>query len=173
MSLCANIAVLFVLPIPYALTIAALSVGLSDLLLHRRGLIRAVFNSAQTTIALAGAVAVMACLRGSSAPGGSQVMLLHPLATLAPLVIFPAVNVLIVSGILAIEKGQRFGFAWRENYGFWYHYLSCAMLFFVGLGLVIAVESIGYICGLVSLLILVCFRETYRLFTRAHRVQPH
>ena len=99
-------------------------------------------------------------------------MLLYPLATLVPLIIFPTENVLLVSGILAIEKGQQFRTAWRENYGFWYHYLSCAMLFFVGLGLLMAVESVGYICGLVCLLILLCLRETYRLYTHAHSVQP-
>jgi hypothetical protein len=171
MSLCANIAVLFVLPVPHALTVAAASVGLSDLLLHRRGIVRAAFNSAQTTIALGAAVAAMNYLRGATAPTGSQILLLYPLATLVPLIVFPALNVLLVSGVLAIEKGQRFWTAWRESYGFWYHYLSCAMLFFVGLGLVIAIESVGYICGLVSLLILLCFRETYRYYTRTHSVQ--
>jgi hypothetical protein len=171
MSLCANIAVLFVLPVPYALTVAALSVGISDLLLHRRGIVRAAFNSAQTTIALAAAVGAMSFLRGASTPAGSQILLLYPLASLVPLVVFPAVNVVLVSGIVALEKNQRFWTAWRENYGFWYHYLSCAMLFFLGLGLVIAIESVGYICGLVSLLILLCIKETYRFYTREHSVQ--
>ncbi|MBD3336321.1 MAG: hypothetical protein GF355_12475 [Candidatus Eisenbacteria bacterium] len=169
MSLAANIAALFVLPRGEALSIAALSVLLADLLLHRRGVLRAAFNAAQTSLSLALAGAAMDLVAGGSLPAGSQAFLLYPAAVAITLPIFCAANVIFVSLAIALESGRPFLVAWHENYGFLYHYLSCAALFFVGLGLVVTVETLGYVSGLVSLIFLIMIHNAYRFQVRRRR----
>jgi hypothetical protein len=166
MSLAINMASLFVLPLPHAVTIAAASVLFADLLLHRRGPIRANFNASQTAVAVATAGAAMQLAGMPTPPMGSRTILLYPLATLVALPVFFVVNTSLVSGVLAIVSGQSFWRAWRENYGFSYQVVNSGGLFLVGVGVVIGLEVVGYLAGLASLFFLILARDGYRLYLR-------
>jgi hypothetical protein len=154
-------AVLFVLPRATALTVVAVAVGTSDLILHGRGLLRSLFNTAQTTIALALASFSMALFGAPVDPAGSQTFLLHPLATIAPILVFSGVNTALVAGVLALESRGSFGVVWKRNYWTRQHALSTATLYFMGLGLVLSVEAVGYVVGLAYLPLLLAARATY------------
>lgn len=162
MSMAANIAVLFVLPRPHALAVAALAVVFSDVLLHKRGLTRALFNASQTTLALAAASFFMSLFNAAASPGGSQIFLLNPLATLIPLPIFLIVNTGLVSGALALEGRTNLWTIWRNNYGTSQQFLSSGLLFCMGLALVVGVESVGYVGGMVALPFLFLQKDVYQ-----------
>jgi hypothetical protein len=162
MGLAAEISAVFLLPAGHALAVVALAVLLSDLLLHHRGMARAAFNAAQTTLALGlGAMA----LRGTGSYG-TDLFLLHPMATLAVLPVFFMVNTFLVSGAISLEKGEPFWRTWKDTFGHPYHMFNTALLYVVGLGLVATLERVGYVSALFSLLILMAAREAYRLHTR-------
>ncbi len=166
MSLAVNFASFFVLPAPLVLAAGALSVGFTDLILHRRGPLRACFNAAQTVISMAAALATMRLLGGSEAIRGGAFLLRHPAASLAGPAVFLAVNTIAVAGVLSIAGRKPFGSTWRENFGFGYHFLSCAGLLLVGLSLVVATESVGYIAGLLDLFLLWLVRDAYNRYVR-------
>lgn len=166
MGLAADLAMLFALPVPHALLIAGVSVAVADLLPHRRGGTRAFFNSAQTVISLAVAAMVMRLIEGGIAAPGSGSFLRHPIAALATLPVFCILNTMLVSGAIALESQKSLWRAWRDSFGFIYHYQSCTILFALGLQLVVAVEIAGYACGLVALFFLFALRDAYRYQTR-------
>ncbi len=172
MSLAANLALLFVLPLHLALTVIATSVTLADILLHRRNALRSLFNAAQSTLCLFVASVMMHLLGSPIQPAGSSTFLLAPAATLIVPIVFCLLNTLAVSGAIYLETRDPFWATWKRNYGFGYHYLNCAILFALGLGLVVAVETVGYIGGLVSILFLVTSRDLYRLHIRKRTASP-
>jgi hypothetical protein len=161
MSMAANIAVLFVLPRPHALAVAALGVAFSDLLLHKRGLTRALFNAAQTTLALAAASFSMSLLSAPASPMGSQTFLLLPLATLAPLPVFVLLNTGLVSTALSLEGGAGPWTTWKQNYATPFQLTSSGLLFSMGLALVVGVESVGYVGGLAALPFLFLLKDAH------------
>jgi hypothetical protein len=162
MGLAADLAVLFVLPMPQALFVGAVSVALTDLLVHRRRAIRALFNSAQTIVSITVAAAVMHMVERGIAPTGSSAFLHHPVAALLTLPAFCAVNTGLVSVAIALESERSLWRSWRESFGFLYHYQNCAILFALGLQLVVAVEIVGYVCGVVALFLLFTLRDAYK-----------
>jgi hypothetical protein len=161
MSLAVNFASLYVLPLHLVLTIGALSVCAADLLLHRRGSVRATFNAAQTVVALAAATWTLRLLGGAGSGAGSDLFLREPIATLAAPVVFVAVNTFTVAGAIALQRRQTLWTAWRENYGFAFHYLSSAVLLVLGLTLVLSLETVGYISGLLYLVFFFFVRDAY------------
>jgi hypothetical protein len=171
MSMAANMAVLFILPRMQALSIVFASVMLADLLLHKRGAVRASFNGAQSSFSLA--LAGLAFDYFSKSPGtmGSQLFLLTPFAVAVTLAVFAIPNSMLVSGAIALEARRPFWSTWRENYGNANHLVSCAVLFFLGLGLVLAVESVGFISGFVALLFIFVIRNAYRHQLRMRRAR--
>ncbi|MBU1701842.1 MAG: hypothetical protein KJ970_03175 [Candidatus Eisenbacteria bacterium] len=172
MSLAANIAVLFVLPRVQALSITFSSVLLADLILHRRGAIRAVFNGAQSSFSLALAGIIFDFFIKSSGATGSQLLLLCPLAVLITFPVFVLSNSLLVSIAIALEAGKPLGTTWRENYGNANHLVSCAVLFLLGLGLILAVETVGFISGFASLLFIFVIRNAYKYQIRRRQALP-
>jgi hypothetical protein len=167
MSFAVNMATVFVLPPHLVLTIGALSVWTSDLFLHRRSALRALFNASQTTISLGASIAVIRLLAGLSPPPGSGIFIREPIAVVAAPIVFVLLNTFTVSGAISLHSHGRFWEAWRENYGHGYHFLSCGMQFLLGLSLVAAAESVGYLSGLFSLLLFFFVRDAYGRFIRA------
>ncbi|MDM7914515.1 MAG: hypothetical protein ACE15D_14340 [Candidatus Eisenbacteria bacterium] len=163
MSLAANLAVLLALPATLAMSLAGLSVVLADLLLHRRSAIKSVFNGSQTIVALALALSVARWLGLGSVGSIGMILLLHPVAVVSLLPIFSLTNTLLVSGAIALSSGEPFWKVWRENYGDWYQHFSSLALMVVGIGLLIGLETIGYMSGLAMLLVLLVLRDAYRL----------
>lgn len=168
-ALAINLAALFVLPAWHVLAIGALSVGLADLLLHRRSLLKASFNAAQTTVALAGCVGALRVFGVSHAPDGFALMH-HPWATLVVPVVFFLLNTFLVSAAISLETRRGLFLTWRENYGFGYQVLSSAVLFLIGLALVAVYDRVGYISGLFFLVLLYFVRDAYHRFVRERRM---
>ncbi len=166
MALTVNVASLFLLPPHFVLAVGALSVGLSDLLLHRRGGLKAGFNAAQTVISLAASLAAIRLLGGQFEPKGLLFLLQRPQAVVAAPCVFFAVNTLLVSGIVSLSRGLPFWKAWRENFGFGYHFLSSGILSLLGLLLVVSFDGLGYIAGLLFLLLFFFIRDSYRRYLR-------
>lgn len=172
MGLAANIAVLFVLPRPQAMTIAAAGVFVADAVLHRRGLMKAVFNASQTALAMLAASLVMSLL-GMAAPlSAADLLLSRPLGLLAPVGVFTLVNTLLVTVVLALEQRRGMTGVWRENYGTVYQALSVLFHSAMGLGLLQGVELMGYVTGLASIPLLLIMRHAYGQFLRSRPEAP-
>lgn len=161
MSLAVNFASLYALPPHLAMTVGAFSVCAADLLLHRRGGLRATFNAAQTVLALGAAAWTLRFLGGHGSGTGSELFLRAPAATLAAPAVFVIVNTFAVAGAIALQSRQRLWTAWRDNYGFAFHYLSSAVLLLLGLTLVVSLETVGYISGLLYLVFFFFVRDAY------------
>jgi hypothetical protein len=161
MSLAVNFASLYALPWHLVLTISAFSVCTADLILHRRGGLKATFNAAQTVVSLAAAIWTLRFLGGHGSATGSELFLRAPAATLAAPAVFVVVNTFAVAGAIALQRQQGLWTAWRENYGFAFHYLSSAVLLLLGLTLVISIETMGYISGLLYLVFFFFVRDAY------------
>lgn len=169
-ALAINMAMIFVLPPPVVLVIGAVSVGLSDLLLHRRGPLKASFNAAQTTIALAVCFATMQVFAKSGVAPSSDAFLQDPWGTLAVPASFYLVNTALVAGAISLHARTSFWSTWRANYGFGYQILASAVLFLLGMTLVLAYEHVGYIAGLGYLLCFYFVRDAYHRYVRERRL---
>lgn len=167
MSLAVNVATLFILPLPQVLMIAAISVTTSDLLFHRRDCVRAYFNGGQTMLAMWTALLSMRAISGVDLASGRSFILEHPVGTLVGVAVFFFVNTGLVAGVISLNGGIRFVRAWRENFGFGYNLYSSAVLSLLGLTLVLASESIGYVVGVVYLVFLLFVRDAYHRFARS------
>jgi hypothetical protein len=166
MSLAVNFASLYALPWHLVVTVGALSVCAADLLLHRRGGLRATFNAAQTVVSLAAAAWTLRLLGAGGPATGSEFFLREPLAALAAPAVFVLVNTFAVAGVIALNQRQGLLAAWRENYGFAFHYLSSAVLLLLGITLVLSLEVVGYISGLLYLVFFFFVRDAYLRRTR-------
>jgi hypothetical protein len=166
MSMAVNLAVLFVLPRPVAFTVAALGVAFSDVLLHRRGIVRALFNASQTTIALAAAAFAMSLLGSAALPLGSRTILLHPFATLIALPVFFILNTGLVSCVIALECRRDPWNVWKKTFGTPVQFISSGLLFCIGLALVVGVEALGYLSGLIALPFLLLLRNIYSHYVK-------
>jgi len=169
MSLTVNVATLFLLPPHLVLTVGAASVLVADLLLHRRGLLRASFNAGQTVLSLGGALAAIRWLAGPGLASGGEIALHAPLAAAAGPVVFFLLNTGLVAGVISLHQGAPVVRAWRDNYGFAYQYLSSATLSLLGLLLVVATEAVGYIAGLLFLLFFLFVRDAYQRYVQMRR----
>lgn len=172
MALAADLALLFLLPAPWAVGIATASVLVSDFAFHRRDAVRAMFNAGQTAISMGAARMAMDLLGASRVPAGTETVLLHPLASVAVLPAFVLVNSILVSGIISLTTGGSFYTTWRRNFGNAAHTLSCVALFVVAIGITGGVETFGTIAALVSLLILLVLRDAYRALVRRAHLSP-
>ena len=173
MSPAANVASVFLLPTPLVLAVGAFSVGLSDLLLHRRGPLKAAFNAAQMVLSLGATLAVVHLLAGQVPVHGSLLIFERPLAVLAAPVVFFLANTLLVSGVLGLVHGCSLWRAWRDNYGFGYQILSSSTLSLVGLLLVVSFDTLGYIAGVFFLLLFFFIRDSYHRYVRDRARRLH
>ena len=165
MSLAVNLASLWVLPLPVAIWVGGASVLVGDLLFHRRRLLRALFNAAQTVLALSAcAWLVLDPIRSR----GLDAMLLHPLSTASVPLVFAVVNTGLVALVIAFDRGLSPWAAWRDNFGHSYQALSTLGLYLAGLALVAAYEAIGFAAGLGFLLIFLLVRNGYARYVETH-----
>ncbi len=169
MSLAVNIATLFILPPAYVFMIAGVSVIVSDLLLHRRTSLRAYFNASQTVLSMGVSLAVMHLVSGASPASGRIFILEHPIASLGGILTLFVLNTGLVAGVISLQGRIRYMRAWGDNFGFGYHLLATTTLAFLGLILVLASQSIGYVSGLVYLLFFFFVRDAYHRFVRTAR----
>jgi hypothetical protein len=159
LSLSAHLALLYELPLPHALTVGASGVLFSDLFLHQRSPIRSNFRAAQTAIALAISCLAIRGLGLDGASTGSQSFLLAPVAALAALPIYFLASTALASFAFALLSGEPPWRAWRDHYGHGYQVLNSLAFYLAGLGVVIGVESIGYVAGLAALLAILIARD--------------
>jgi hypothetical protein len=167
MSSGVNLASLFVLPLPAALSICATSILIADFFLRQRGVVRTVFNAAQTVITLAVCFGVMRLLGAPASPEGTGSFIEAPWATLSSLLVFFTVNTLLVSGAIALQRRERLWTTWRDNYGFGYQFMSSVVLYFAGLTLVTTFEVIGYVAGLLYISLFFFVRDAYHRALRS------
>jgi|WetSurMetagenome_2_1015567.scaffolds.fasta_scaffold645852_1 hypothetical protein len=134
-------------------------------------MVKAIFNASQTVVSLAAALVVAHWLgMGAGAKGGAPP--LHPATVLFVLPVFSACNTVLVSGAIALEGKERLWSTWKANYGDWYQHVSSLSLMLVGMGLLIAIESTGYVSGLAVLLVLLILRDGYRYRVRHISTPP-
>lgn len=167
MSPAVNLATLFILPAHLVLTIGAASVVVADLLLHRRGWLRAAFNGTQTLLALFACLLWIRLFTGLGEPDGARSFLLHPLLALIVPATYFVLNTGSVAGAISLHGRISFWEAWKRNYGHVYQALSSTVLSVLGLGLVVAVERVGYVSGLLSVLFFLFIRDAYQRYVRA------
>ena len=129
---------------------------------HRRPVIRSVFNASQIALATAAAVFVFRAL------GAAPLEALPPGALLTPRIVgalfgadiaFVLVNSSAVCGVISLSTGRRFLTIWRENTLSTLFYLLFAVPFFAGLAW--AVVHWGYIAAVAIALPLLGFRQLY------------
>jgi hypothetical protein len=166
MSLAVNTATIFLLPFAWVVTIGAASVVLTDLLLHRRDIVRAGFNGAQTALSMAATFWVVRVIIGSPHYSGRTILLEHPLAVVCGVVTFFVLNTGLVAGVISLNGRLGLWKAWRDNFGFGYQFLSSGALTVIGLTLVLSTEVIGYLSGMLYLLVFFFIRDAYHRFSR-------
>jgi hypothetical protein len=159
MSSAVNLATLFVLPLAAGLDVVAVSVLVSDLLLHRRALVRAVFNAAQSVLSLGTAYLLFFGLSGESAPPGSHIVLDHPLAVWAAPLGFYLVNTALVSTAIGLHDRDSILTAWLGHYGTSWFFLTSLVLFILAVSLVCCVESLGLWSGAIFVALFLLVRE--------------
>jgi hypothetical protein len=169
MSLTVNMASLFVLPAPLVLSVGWISVVLSDLLIHRRGLLKAFFNGAQTAVALSASLLVLRLAIGNAPPYEGSVFTRFPQAAAAAPLAFFLVNTILVSGVISLCQRRAFLRVWRENYLFGYQVLASGIQFLLGVGLVLSTQALGYLSGLFYVLFFFFVRDSYHRFLREWR----
>ncbi len=169
MSLAVNVASLYVLPPQVAVGVAAVSTFFADLVIHRRGPTKAAFNASQVALTVSGCSLLIRALGGDPTGEGAAFLVRQPLAVVSGPVLFFVLNTGLVAGVIGLSTGVGFVRAWKQNYGFKYQFLSSATLSLLGLVLVLAVESIGYIAGLLYLLFFVFVRDGYQRYVESRR----
>ncbi len=159
MSSAVNLATVFVLPPLAAFVIVALSVLLSDLLLHRRPVVRASFNAAQSVVSLGVAYLLLFTLSGIEAPPGSRAVLEHPIAVWAAPIGFYFVNTFLVAGAIDLSGQSSVWRAWMANYGASWFLLTSLVLFILAVTLVSCVEALGLWSGVAFILLYLMVKE--------------
>jgi hypothetical protein len=169
MSLAVNIAALYVLPAHLAVGIAAITTVIADLVIHRRGPLKAAFNASQVALTTAGCATLIRALGGEPTGAGAAFLVREPLAVVSGPVLFFMLNTGLVAGVIGLDTGEGVARAWKRNYGFKYQVLSSATLSLLGLVLVVAVDSIGYIAGMLYLLFFFFVRDGFRRYVESRR----
>lgn len=157
MSLGVNLASILVLPAQYALPIAGISVVFADLVLHRRCLLRATFNAAQTTLALAGAAWVLHETTSNIPPVGS--LLLDPRPALFSFMVFFVINTGLVAGVLALESRENLFLIWQRCFITTQQGLSTLAHFILAVALARSCFDLGFMSGLAAVLFFALIRE--------------
>jgi hypothetical protein len=171
MASCFNFAALLVLPPPEALTATALATVIAELAVMRKGPMRAIFNAAQTSLAVGAGQAAFHALGGTPALIDlvSRVQLLPFLgAALA----YYAVNRGAVAVVVALAESLSLRESWRRNFGSVYDVLSSGAAFSLGVLLATHYASIGMVGTLFVALPLVLAADGYRRFTRESEAAP-
>ena len=169
MGSCFNFAALLVLAPREAMVVASVATIVAELAVMRKPLVRALFNGAQTLIAVALAGWAFAALGGHEKSLVDLVSHLRLLPFLAAGAIYYAVNRGTVVVVVSLAESIGVGESWQRNFGSTYDPLSCAGTLSLGALLATQYGSLGMIGTVFILLPLVLACDGYRRFTREAR----
>lgn len=168
MASCFHFAAVLALPAGQAMAATALSGLLAELVVLRKAPLRAVFNSAQSALAVGAAAGMLALTPGDPMGGGAGDLL----RLLAAGAAYFVVNTGAVSAAVALSEGITPAAAWRANFGNLYEVLSNGALFSLGTLVASGVAAHGPVALVVAALPLWVAFEGYRRSTRALGAQP-
>lgn len=162
MASCANFAAILLLSRGEAMAVAAVSVLVAELVIVRKPWQRAIFNSAQTSLAVGWAALVYSLLGGQV--GNPVAALSDPVLTPIVLaaVIYSMVNTGMVSLAISLNQGISVFTAWRRNYANRFEFLSNGALFSLGTLLAVLYSIIGPMGMALVLLPVLVTHEGYR-----------
>lgn len=166
MASCFNFAALLVLPTRDAMMVAAVATLTAELLVMRKPLVRASFNSGQTLIAVALASLWFESLGGRSASLIELVSRVQVLPILAAALVYYVVNRGAVVLVVALAESIGLRESWHRNFGSTYDVLSCAGTLSLGALLATQFATLGMIGTLFIALPLLLACDGYRRFTR-------
>lgn len=169
MAACFNFAALLVLAPREAMPVAALASLAAEQVVMRKPFLRALFNAAQTTLAVALARVCFDALGGRGVSLMDLVSGLHLLPLLGAAIAYYAVNRTTVAVVVAIAQGLGLGESWRRNFGSVYDLLSSGAAFSLGALLATHYAGIGMVGTLFVALPLVLACDGYRRFARDAR----
>ncbi len=166
MASCFNFAALLVLSRGEAMAITALSTLIVELALMRKPAMRAIFNGAQTALAVAAAAWAF-----DRASGGSRdLVALVSGFRLLPFVAAAAAYYVVNRGAVSLAVASSTGLtplrAWRENFGSGYELLACGAVFSLGALVAVHYSAIGMAGTLLVALPLALACDGLRRFTR-------
>lgn len=166
MASCFNFAALLVLAPREAMLVAAVATIVAELAVMRKSLVRALFNAAQTLIAVALAGWTFGALGGHEKSLVDLVSSFRLLPFLAAGATYYVVNRGTVVVVVSLAESIGIGESWHRNFGSTYDPLSCAGTLSLGALLATQFGSLGMIGTVFILLPLVLACDGYRRFTR-------
>jgi hypothetical protein len=165
MASCFNFAALLVLPRDQAMVAAAASTVAAEMLVMRKPPLRAVYNAAQTVLAVGAASWTFLALSGGSRDLVSLVSHLQLLPFMASAVAYYVVNRSAVSMAVAWEQNLSPSAAWRRNFGNAYELLSSGAVFSLGALIATHESGVGMAGTLLVALPLVVACDGYRRYS--------
>lgn len=166
MAACFNFAALLVLAPNTAMPVTAVAALVAELAVMRKRPVRAVFNAAQTAVAVVLARGAFELLGGGHGSLLEQVSSLRFLPFLGAAIAYYAVNRAAVVVAVALCQGIGLVESWRTNFGSSYDLLSTGAAFSLGTLLATHYAGIGMVGTLLVMLPLVLACDGYRRFTR-------
>ena len=138
MSSCFNLASLLVLPRGEAMLTVAVSVAIAESAVMRKPVMRVIFNSAQTALAVAAGSLAFTWLGGGGHRLGAMVIGLNLMPLAAAGLAYSAVNTGAVSIAVALSEGLSPWQAWRENFASGFELVTRGAL--LSLGILVAMH---------------------------------
>ena len=138
MASCFNLAALLVLPRGQAMLAVGLSIALAEGVLLRKPLLRVLFNSAQTALAVGAASLAFALAGGTTARLGVMIARLDLMPFVFASLAYSVVNTGAVSVAVAMAEGTTPWHAWRRNFANLFEMLVRGAL--LSLGVLVAVN---------------------------------
>lgn len=168
MASCVHFAILFSLTRGHAMAVAAISVLFSELVFMHKPARRALFNTAQTSLSVAGASLALQLCHGIARDGGPSLSAPGLFAALAAASVYFAINTLAVSWAVATEDRVAIVDAWKANFASRGEMLSNAVLFALGLLLASLYQEAGAMgAAVIALPVLLAYEESSRRFAQA------
>ncbi|HTO92093.1 MAG TPA: hypothetical protein VMJ70_13255 [Candidatus Sulfotelmatobacter sp.] len=161
MASCFNFAALLVLPQSSAMAVTMVSTVIAEVTFMRKPPVRAIFNAAQTTLAVAAGSALFTSLSGGR-PLIDLVSGLNLLPFLAAAAAYYVVNRGAVTIVVAVAESISPRESWRKNFGSSYDLLASGAGFSLGVLLATHYSSIGMVGTLFVALPLVLACDGYR-----------
>jgi hypothetical protein len=165
MASCFNYAALLVLPPGEAMLATAAATLVMEPLVMRKPIERALFNAAQTMLAVLAATAAFDALSGGGRDLVSMFSRLHLLPFVAAAMAYYAINRALVVTVVAWSGGITLDQAWRRNFGSVYEVMSAGAVLSLGALLATHYAGIGMAGTLFVLLPLVLACDGLRRYT--------
>jgi hypothetical protein len=166
MASCFDYAALLVLPTGHAMAVAGLAAGLGEGVAMRKRPERAIYNAAQTALAVAAGSLVFRALAGGSHDLVGLLSEMRLLALAAPAVVFYLANRSAVVLAVWVSEGVPPLEAWRRDFGNGYELLSSGAVLSLGALLAVHYAGIGPSGTLLVALPLVLAADGLRRHTR-------